>query len=416
MTTTDREPFIPVSRFALIEHLSSDMEPANQAVYARFLHHLAAWRHQHFRDRLQRLKSRYLPFSPDRDTRRILQFSDAEKRQMQDELIEDLEALLLRANYQRVTLDDLERIFAAGSAYGLQLQVDLSEFERVLLFARGSGVETLRRRSLKTLFLRKEAVQIDIFQRLFLLLKLKPEAQRIREIMAEHDISEKKAIKRLKKARERLPEQINDDHIYLKTFKRIPKIDLEMLFPNTRIRLKPFDKIKLGITAGGGTIGSAVGAATKFAAAANPLAAAGVLLGLVGVVFRQVKKFFTQKNKYMMVLAQKLYFHNLANNRGVLTLLTDRAEEEEIKENYLLYHFLLKDEEPQTPRALKRRIEQYLVKTFDIDIDYDIDNAIASLIADGLIERHADGKLSALPLERALATIDAHWKKALDAA
>ncbi|HGG61201.1 MAG TPA: DUF3754 domain-containing protein [Gammaproteobacteria bacterium] len=407
--STEKEAFIPISRFALIEHLLQDAAPENRDAYARLLHRLAAWRHLQFRDQLLRLKERYLPFSPDRDTRRVRQYDAAQKRQLQNELINELETMLRHANYQPVLREDMERIFAAGSAYGLELQVDLSEFERVLLYSRGSGVETLYRRDPKTLFLRKKKIEVAIFQRLFLLLKLKPKAQRLEEIMAEHRISRKKAEKRLKKARERLPEQIDSDYIYLKTFKRIPQIDLEMLFPNTRIRLRPFDKIKLGVTAGGGTIGSAVGAATKFAAAANPLAAAGVLLGLAGVVFRQVKKFFTQKNKYMMVLAQKLYFHNLANNRGVLTLLTDRAEEEEIKENYLLYHALLKADEPQPLAVLKQRIEDELAETFGVNIDFDIDNAIQALTADGLVTRHADGRLSALPPARALPLIDEKW-------
>ena len=42
----------------------------------------------------------------------------------------------------------------------------------------------------------------------------------------------------------------------------------------------------------------------------------------------------------MMVLAQNLYFCIIANNHGALTLIADSAEEEDVKEDILLYAFL----------------------------------------------------------------------------
>ena len=43
------------------------------------------------------------------------------------------------------------------------------------------------------------------------------------------------------------------------------------------------------------------------------------------MIFRQVIRFFNTRNRYMMVLAHNLYFGSLANNRGALTLIADRA-------------------------------------------------------------------------------------------
>ena len=405
------EAFIPVSRFALIDRLTRD--PAATDDYSRFLNALAALQHQHYRQKLQRLKMLYLPFSPDRDTLRVLEYSEAEKQDMRSQLIDELTHLLERANYSRIHRSDLERIFNTQSDYGLALRVDLSEYDDVLLFARGAGTETGERRTAKSLFLRKESYTIPMFQRLFLLLKLKPESQRLAEIKDERGVSDRKAQKLLKKYRSKLPETISSDHIYLKTFKNIPQIDLEMLFPNTEVKLKPLDKLKLGVTAGGGTVGSAMGAFTKFAAAANPLAAAGVLFGLAGVIFRQVKKFFTQKNKYMMVMAQKLYFHNLANNRGVLTLLTDRAEEEAIKECFLLYHALFRKNTPCPADTLKQEIDVFVSKEFGAKIDFDLNSPAKALEETGILQRDHNDCLSALPPTEALARIEAQWKATL---
>lgn len=410
---SETEPFIPVSRFALLDALISQTDEKFADDYPIFLKYLASWRHQQYRKKLHHFKELYLPFSPDRDTLSILQYDAETRSKMQQTLINQLSQVLEQANFSAITEEDLSEIFSAQSEYGLELKVDLSEFENVLLYARGSKIKTQERRTLKSLLLKKESYEVPIFQRLFLLLKLKPETVRLQELMTEHNIDEKKAQKRLKKARDMLPEQISSDHIYLKIFKEIPQVDLEMLFPNTQVKLKSFDKLKLGVTAGGGTAGSIFGTITKLATAANPMTIAGLFVGLAAVIFRQVTKFFTQRTKYMMVLAQNLYFHNLANNRGVLTLMADRAEEEAIKENILLYHFLAHNEAPLAQSDVKKKIENYMSESFAVNIDFDVEHALKTLMNDGLVSENTDEKLQALPPIEAIAHIESLWKSAL---
>ncbi|HHL18622.1 MAG TPA: DUF3754 domain-containing protein [Thiothrix sp.] len=407
------ETFIPISRFALKDCLTHSAFNQLGTEYNTYLLYFCAWRHQHYRNKLQDLKALYLPFSPDRDTLTILNYTTKERKGMQHKLTQELSTLLKQANYATINQHDLETIFAKASHYGLQLKVDLSEFDEVLLFSRGASIKQEERRTLKSMFLRKETLNIPIFQRLFLLLKLKPEADRIQEIMVEQSVNEKKAAKILKKYRKMLPEQMSSDVIYLKIFKQIPHIDLEMLFPNAQIKLKPFDKLKLTITAGGGTAGSVVAAITKLAVVANPLAIVGVLLGLAGVIVRQVTKFFTQRTKYMMILAQNLYFHNLANNRAVLTLMVDRAEEEEIKECFLLYHFLAHSKEPQPRATIKHDIEQFMQQQFAVTISFDIETPLQSLLNDGILTELPDNRLTVLPPIEALAKVNLLWKNAI---
>ncbi len=158
-----------------------------------------------------------------------------------------------------------------------------------------------------------------------------------------------------------LPPQINSEFIYLKLFKNIPRTDLEMIFPNTRIKFRLFDKLKLGVTAGGGLGAGIVGTAGKIAVATNPIALAGALLGLGGVALRQGMNFVNQKNRYMVTMAQNLYFHAMADNRGVMTLLADRAAEEDIKEEMLLYAVLAKERvNIRDIGEIDAAIEQYL--------------------------------------------------------
>jgi hypothetical protein len=196
----------------------------------------------------------------------------------------------------------------------------------------------------------------------------------------------------------------------------MPRSDIEMIFPNTRVRFRMKDKIKLGVTSGAGVGVGAFSAAGKIAlAATNPIAAAGAVAGLGGVMFRQVMGFLNQRQRYMVVMAQNLYFHAMADNRGVLIKLADRAAEEDIKEEILLYTVLAKETVRRADlKAVDRAIESYLKAVFDISVDFDIADALERLIADGLVTEAADGTLHCMPPREASQHIDRLWDSFLD--
>ncbi|MEL7544893.1 MAG: TMEM143 family protein [Pseudomonadota bacterium] len=412
-----RETFIPLTRFAIIEKLCdpSVWTPGDVPKVRDFFKCLGAVRNLSYTQLLLELKEVYLPFSPDRDTVRALTFTPEEFTSMQGRLTGLLRRILTSANYREITPAILEQIFEEKSAYGLDLSVDLAEFDELMVFSRGATVKQHTFRQWKTLWLKKHSETVPIFQRLFLLLKLKPEDVRLREIMVEEDIDEKQAAKRLKKLRQMLPEQASSDFVYLKMFKQIPRADLQMMFPNTRVKFKLADKLFLGATAGGGTIASVVTTISKLAlVATNPLKALAALVGLVAVIFRQVKKFFTQKNAYMMTLAQNLYFHNLADNRGVLTLLTDRAEEEDVKEEMLLYALLARGPLPRAELDDARQaIEQFLEEEFGVAVQFDAEDALSRLLDNGIVAEDGDGVLRTRAPSDGAAHLRAQWNRHL---
>jgi hypothetical protein len=326
-----------------------------------------------------------------------------------------VESLLVQANFIRLSTDDVQRLLIARSPYGLHLDVDLTEFDEALLYYRGTGVVTREERNPWKLYLVKERFEVPIFERLFLLLKLKPNATRIAEIMETTGADGKRAARMLHRARAHLPVGVSSDHIYVKMFKRIPQIDLEMLFPNTKIAFRPFDKLKLMVTAGGGTVAGVTGTATKLLAATNPFTLAFGIAGLSAVVFRQVMSFFNTRNRYMMVLAQNLYFCSLANNHGALTLIADRAEEEEVKEDMLLYAFLARH--PSKYDALsniKSYATDFLKERCGVTVDYDAEDALRRLLADGLVRNDGSGNLTAIAPDEARAHLDTLWDRLLD--
>jgi DNA uptake protein ComE-like DNA-binding protein len=423
---TRREKFIPISRLALMDRLASEEKrtlglTTGHSSCKNLFRYLSVWRHQTYQKRLTRLKHCYLPFSPDRDTKRIKQHTKKQLGELKNDLITNLKVLLTQANYETINTDELEKLLQANSAHGLELKVDLSEFDEVLLFARGREVETIEKRVADNLFLFKKEFEVPVYKRLFLLLKMKSVEQRIREIMENDGVSEKKARKKNKKQRKGLPEDTQGQYVYLRLFKNIPQEDMEMMFPNTQIKLRLFDKVKLGVTAGGGTIAGIAGAASKIAAAvatANPIGLIAALLGVIGLLFRQIMSVFNTRTKYMMMLAQRLFFHSLANNRGVLTLLVDRAEEEDIKEEMLAYFFLLRH--PLPPEELKENgkldvlIEEFLTREFGIIVDFDLEDALGRLNADHLLNVNTQNTLiQAIPPTEACAILERKWRNLL---
>ena len=258
-------------------------------------------------------------------------------------------------------------------------------------------------------FYLKEDFDIPIFQRLFLLFKLKPFETRVREVMQAEKLNHREAEKIVKRKLAGMPPKVKENNIYMKLFKNIPRSDLEMVFPNTEVRFRFFDKLRLGATASGGLGLGAVGAAGKVALlATNPLAAVGALFGFGGIAFRQAVNFLNQKQRYMVVMAQNLYFHSMADNRGVMLKLAARAAEEDIKEEMLLYSVLAKESaRRQDIPDIDTAIEQYLASNFGVSVDFDIPDALSRLIGDGIVTERPDGTLITLPPHEAALHIDA---------
>ena len=318
-----KERFIPVTRFALLDRLTAPTAwPAGQAKEARrFFRYLDHWRRQQYNAQLHELEETYEPFSPDSDLLMTRAFTPDERAVMQARVIDGMTRILNQANYVRIDHNDVEQILTRESAYGLDLQVDLDVFEEVLLFYRGASSKRDARRRWQKFYLR-EQIDIPLFQRLFLLFKLKPVEKRVQEVMRIQKLSRREAEKIVKREREGMPPEVKETCIYMKLFKNIPRSDLEMIFPNTRVRFRFFDKLRLGATAGGGLGLGVFGAAGKIALlATNPIAALGALVGLGGIAFRQSVNFMNQKQRYMVVMAQNLYFHAMADNRGVMLKL-----------------------------------------------------------------------------------------------
>jgi len=334
---------------------------------------------------------------------------------MQKRLVAQMASLLEQGNFTRVDPSNVHFILTKDSAYGLDLEVDLQAFEEILIYYRGATTISEYRRDVKRAYMRWREVKIPVFQRMFLLFKLKPFAVRVEEVMREQKLDQKEAERTVRRLRGLLPATVSSDYVYIKLFKNMPRSDVEMIFPNTKVRFRLFDKLKFGVTAGSGLGMGVFGTVGKIAMASNPYTLAAAVAGLGGIALRQATNFLNQRTRYMVVLAQNLYFHAMADNRGVMTLLADRAAEEDVKEEMLLYSVLAKERvNIRNLRQVDQAIEQYLKDTFDIDVDFDVDDALQRLKQEGIVTELADGTLETLPPHEAGLHIDKLWDACLD--
>jgi hypothetical protein len=413
--------FIPVSRTDVLHALlSPEMwgSQHEQAQAASVLNKIGLLRQYRSGVMLNQLSDVYDPFNPDDETINIVEASEMERLEKRRIFNVRLKELVTSANYRELTPDELEEVLNRASPSGVQVDVDFKEYDVRLMFYRGESTAELKKRDIKKLFLKHAVHEIPTFERLFLAIKFKPEELRIEEIRRDEGIDEKKARKKLRKLRRMLPPSVSTDHIYIKVFKTIPRDDVEMLFPNIRVKMKIMDKLRLGGSAFAGLLTWAVGTASKLlvAVALSPIMLAGALLtGVGGVMYAQIRNIFITRDKYRMQLAQSLYFQNLANNQGALALMVDEAEEEDVKEEALFYIHLLQFPVHATQlETLRVRINGFLHEHFGIEVNFDVHDALDRLTGLGLVTRSENGDLRALPLDRANEHLRDIWCRLAD--
>lgn len=412
-----REKFLPVTRHALLDRLTvPGLWPKGDQVQARrFMRYLDYWRRHGYAAKLLDLEQLYEPFSPDTDLLQTRKFTGEERLAMQKRLVTRMAELLTQGNFTRIAPEDFHIILTQDSHYGLDLQVDTDAFEELLIFYRGATTITEKRRDIRKAYMGWREETVPVFQRLFILFKLKPSETYVQDLTEKQKLDRKKAEAVVRRQRKMLPDTVRSDYVYIKLFKNMPRSDVEMAFPNTRVRFRLFDKIKFGVTAGSGLGAGVVSTAGKLALLSNPYTLMLTLAGLGGIAVRQASNFIAQRNRYMVVLARNLYFHSMADNRGVMTLLADRAADEDIKEEMLLYTALANAQvNIRELGDVDRTIEEYLAKTFGIDVDFDVTDALSRLQQEGVVTELPDGTLQTLPPHEAALHIDKLWDSCLD--
>ena len=195
-----------------------------------------------------------------------------------------------------------------------------------------------------------------------------------------------------------------DRTIHIKTFVDIPMADLEVVFPEKRLSMKPVDQIKVAITAVSGLV---VVAVKLIMSAFNPLLMVVLLGSLVAYGGRAIMGYRTSRARYQHLVTDALYTKSRDNGLGVVLFLVDCMEEQEWKEVLLGWVMLVRAGSCGA-RELDRRCERWLKERFGVETDFEISDALAKLQQLELVDE-TGGTWSACDLDTVLARLDRRW-------
>jgi hypothetical protein len=139
------------------------------------------------------------------------------------------------------------------------------------------------------------------------------------------------------------------------------------------------------------------------------LAIGAGLVAVGGYLARQFNSFKNRKIQFMKALSENLYFRNLDNDAGVFHHMLDAAEEEEVKEAVLAYHFLRSAGQPLLAEELDRRIEDWFARRWDARFDFEVDDGVGKLRRLRLVDQDERGRLTAVSLDEANRRLDEAW-------
>ena len=398
-----KENYIPFSKEILLEKQleQSYTNETDANNFKRLFHILEHYFHYEGFGLNQQLKLNYAHFDPDRLPEERVLYANKSNLNTFHAIFKKV---LERGNFEKIDEEVLQNAINASDLVGLNLHIDFEDYDGYYLYARGL---TKTKEQVKRFFFWKKEVEIEYYDRVVIYLHYK-----------DTTYFETKKID---------PEKLHFDpnSIVLKIFKRVPKNDLETIFPNAEPKMSLKDKLLLWIPAIGGGVPilstKVIPALMKLGAAykggnllhlqglKTTLMQSGIALVVLGLyLFRQFKGYQNKKNNFQKMLTDSLYFKNLGNNGGVFHSLIDASEEEEMKETILAYSFLLQNKQPTSADELDQQIESWFKKEFNCELDFDVHDALSKLQHIGLAQVH-NGQWIVLPMEKALQRVDEIW-------
>jgi len=399
--------FIPYRKQDVVEMCLRELEFDDSGTsFRQFCELLSNSFHVEYHQTLESLKNDYAPLDPNADTKQLEPYSSKQKAQCQARFAENFAGVLNAANFEKITEQDLQEALTEESLFKVRLEVEFDDFEQVVFYRRG---ESQLSESITSFFgLRKQSINFTNFDRVAVFITFKGK---------EHFDQKNKPLL-----------GFEPGSTIVKLFQNVPKADLEMLFPNSEVRMRPIDKAIIG---GSAVVGGAVVLVTKLGASLVLLATLlafwlgwreesvemtqqhfisfAIGMGVLGgFVFKEWSKFKNRKIKFMKALSDNLYFKNLDNNAGVFHTLIDAAEEEDFKEAILAYSFLLNNSSGLSAQALDNTIEHWFENKYQSQVDFEISDALSKLERLQLVVIK-DNIYLAVPLDKAKQKLDEYW-------
>lgn len=407
-TAAARDHFIPlrkpdiVSALKAIGPLPGATSDQNFTQFCEMVSHIFHFEYYHT---LEHMRDSYFYFNPE------LSADDRPKSLDQDaayaELVENFEHVMQAANFEAVEQEEALAKDPNGRLSKVTLKINFDAYRDVRLYRRGVRRETLEEK--QWFGFKTRRYDAEIYENVVLFVAVQPDPDKV-------------------KNQTRLP----PGSVIIKFFRDIVKADIRTLYPNARVVMGWKDTLLLGgpaiaglaplsvkllpviglvFLALGGLFGiqSAIETDASEARLQQAVAALSGIVAIGAFMGRQYGNYQRRSLKYQKLVADTVYYSNINNNTAAFDYLVGAAEQQEVKEAILAYHFLARATEPASQEALDADIEAWIQATFDVTVDFEVDDALAKLERLGVATRDAAGRWSVRPLRDALTALDGIW-------
>ncbi|OWF38029.1 transmembrane protein 143-like [Mizuhopecten yessoensis] len=388
--STYREKYIPITRTSIVRHILQEnmLNDEEKKIFEDFAMCLDKSIRNKYHGVLQQAKEMFDPLNPDKDTIQTRKWTKNERVDNEFWLMQRLEKIMEKANFHELPKSVLAKAMEEHEVgVGVRVSHDSSKFDVLRIWALG-----------KTLPKEKPPLYLQAWYYMF--------PSQIPGPLESLYYKRIALAMRLRK----------DQKLVLKGFKDVPKNSIEMLMPDVKIRMTKYDKLWLGSSVTMFAISLLMKASPFLSGAQNwTLGLAGMTLAVSGTLYFRYQN---RKNAYLAELFEMLYSNNIANNRGLLTLVVDRAEDESFKEALLTYTFLLANRPdavknksmanmaPEelgglTQAELKSKLEKWISSKTEVNAEFDPLEALSLLSNYGIVQQKGN-KLHVVSLAAAI--------------
>jgi hypothetical protein len=385
------EHFVPLHTTDIVAYLAQHpaLDPSREIQFRQLSALILSLLHHLYRQRQEHLTYIYAPLDPDRD-RMLLSVPTPDSRdRLCRELVTHMQDVLARANYHLLSPEEIEHAIKVASHWGVRMRVNFDRLSELEVYARGCVIGRREVRRWVNGF-RKETVEVPLYQRIVVLFRTKEDHQ---------------------------SSQFDSRRLYLRMFKNVPQQDVDMLLPATGIQMSWLDHSRIVVP----SLYAAAVTLWRFLRNVLLLTLFGVFKTVAMVVLILfamgfgIKSMFTYrsntKRRYMLNMAQSLYYQNLDNNAGVLLRLLEEGEQQEAGEAILAYFacaFLLPQHAPMKMAEIDEACENLLREATHMEVDFDVEATARNLVQLGILVPE-DAGWRPLPLHEAVRCLDKTW-------
>lgn len=380
--------YVPLHPTDLVEFLCQHPVFSRESVdlFRQFCMLILAIEHHLYRQRHEQLMYVYSALDPDVDHMLASIPTDPQRERLVDEWLERTRHVLQRANYRRLSEQEITQAMQVASLWGIRMRVKLDLQQWIEVYVRGEAIGSEQRRTWRNYF-RKTSFQAPLYPRLVVLFR--PQKNH--------------------------PEKWDFRYVYLRMFKNVPKQDIDMMLPGSGIQMNWLDHSKIllpSLFTAGFTLWRILKNVFLIALFGVFKTVGIAVLVLIAVGYGAKNLFTFRSNvvrRYQLNMTQSLYYQSLDNNAGVLLRILSEGEQQDSCESILVYFVCAQSHDKPLPiEAINFHCKSLLREATGLVLNFDARKATENLLRLGLL-RFESGGWQTLSLPESIVQLDKTW-------